>query len=77
MEIKSLKPVNKVPNIMYPALFVHAIDDNLIPMDHSERLFAAYGGAVKDVNYCEGDHNSIRPEETTNHIFTFLQTHFI
>jgi fermentation-respiration switch protein FrsA (DUF1100 family) len=77
MDIRSLKPVEKVQNIMFPALFVHAIDDNLIPMDHSERLFAAYGGAVKDVNYCEGDHNSIRPEETTNQIFTFLQTHFI
>lgn len=66
MEIKDLRPVATVPTLTFPALFVHGIDDELIPMDHTERLFEAYGGAVKDVNYCEGDHNSIRPEETSN-----------
>lgn len=77
MEIAKLRPVDHCPSHTTPALFIHAIDDQLIPMDHTERNFAAYGGAVKEVNYCEGDHNSIRPEETTNQVFTFLQTHFI
>jgi fermentation-respiration switch protein FrsA (DUF1100 family) len=77
MKLKELNPAKTAPNLMFPALFVHGIDDELIPMDHTERIFNAYGGAIKDVNYCEGDHNSLRPEETSNAIFTFLQTHFI
>ena len=77
MKIKELKPVEYAPKLTFPALFVHGIDDDLIPMDHSERIFEAYGGAVKDVSYCEGDHNSARPDETSNAIFEFLQSHFI
>lgn len=77
MTIDELKPEATVSTLTFPALFVHGIDDELIPMEHSERLFAAYGGAIKDVNYCDGDHNSIRPEETSDAVFTFLQSHFI
>ena len=58
-----------------PGLFLHAIDDELIPMSHTERNHDAYGGAVKDVSYFEGDHNSMRPAETMSHTLTFIRTH--
>ena len=77
MSLEDLKPEANAPKLHFPALFIHGVDDELIPMDHTERIFAVYGGAVKEVNYCEGDHNSVRPEETANQIFTFLQTNFI
>jgi dipeptidyl aminopeptidase/acylaminoacyl peptidase len=50
MEIKDLRPVVTVLRLTFPALFVHGIDDELIPINHTERLFEAYGRAVKDVN---------------------------
>ena len=53
MEIKNLRPVATVSSLTFSALFINGIDDNLIPIDHNtERLLSAYGGAVKDSNYC-------------------------
>ena len=36
MDLNNLKPVEFAPKLKTPALFVHAIDDELIPMDHTE-----------------------------------------
>ena len=63
MNLEQLKPVEYAPKCTTPALFVHGVDDELIPMDHTERNQEAWGGP-KDVSFCEGDHNSQRPEET-------------
>jgi hypothetical protein len=72
MEIRSLRPIDKVGSLTFPALFIHGVDDTLIPMDHTERLYAAYGGSVKEVNYCEGDHNGMRPYDTLDLMFAFI-----
>lgn len=77
MEIRSLRPIDKVGSLTFPALFIHGVDDTLIPMDHSERLYEAYGGSTKEVNYCEGDHNGMRPYETLDLMFAFIQSNFI
>ena len=63
MDLNNLKPVEFAKNCTIPALFVHACDDELIPMDHTERNQEAYAGP-KEVAFCEGDHNSQRPKET-------------
>lgn len=45
-----------------PALFVHGIEDDFVEMSHTEKNFSAYGGE-KDVIYCEGSHNTERPQD--------------
>ena len=65
------------PQRTVPGLFLHAIDDELIPMSHSERNFEAYGGSPKDVCYFEGDHNSMRTEDTVENCNNFLKTHLL
>ena len=37
MNMDQLKPVDFAPKVSTPALFVHGVDDELIPMDHTER----------------------------------------
>ena len=73
--MNTLNPIESAAMRSAPALFLHAIDDELIPISHTERNFEAYGGSVKDVSYFEGNHNSMRPAETTESIKNFLQTH--
>ena len=77
LELDTLNPVEAAPQRTIPGLFLHAIDDNLIPMSHTERNFEAYGGPTKDVSYFEGDHNSERPEDTNSNCITFLTTHLL
>ena len=64
MNPMTLAPVNSAKNGKVPALFIHGIEDELIPMDHSERNYEAYAHATKDVCYVEGSHNTERPPET-------------
>ena len=71
MDLNNLKPVEFAPKQTIPALFVHGIDDELIPMDHTEKNQEAYAGP-KDVSFCEGDHNSQRPKETMEQTLNFL-----
>lgn len=64
LDLNTLNPVELAPQRTIPGLFLHAIDDNLIPMSHTERNFDAYGGSTKDVSYFEGDHNTERAVDT-------------
>jgi len=61
MKLEDLKPIKHVPNCKVPALFIHGVDDDFVKMTHTEENFEAYGGEVKDVQYCDGEHNSERP----------------
>ena len=75
LDLNTLNPVESAPQRTIPGLFLHGIEDELIPMSHTEANFEAYGGAVKDVSYFDGDHNSSRPADTNQMVFQFLQTH--
>ena len=77
LDLNTLNPMEYAPQRTIPGLFLHAIDDTLIPMSHTERNFDAYGGAVKDVSYFDGDHNSERPDDTNQMCITFLRTHLL
>ena len=57
-------------------MFVHGVDDELIPMDHTEKNQEAWGGP-KEVNFCEGDHNSERPEDTMKQIADHLTKYLL
>ena len=76
LDLDNLNPIEKAPQRTVPGLFLHAIEDNLIPMTHTERNYEAYGG-TKDVAYFEGDHNSERPEEPQEQCKNFLITHLV
>ena len=54
-------------------MFIHAVDDELVKMIHTEENYEAYGGDVKEVQYCEGEHNSERPEEITEAAIQFAK----
>ena len=73
LDLNTLNPVESAAQRTVPALFMHAIDDNLIPMSHTERNFEAYGAADKDVTYFEGDHNSERPQDAHQMAMNFLR----
>jgi dipeptidyl aminopeptidase/acylaminoacyl peptidase len=75
MRLDELKPVNFAPKVKVPALFIHGVDDDFIPMSHTEAVFEKYGSTDKDVIYCEGDHNSERPKETIDGAVKFFQKH--
>jgi len=75
LDLNTLNPIESAAQRNIPGLFLHAINDELIPMSHSERNFEAYGGAVKDVSYFDGDHNSPRPDDTNQMVLQFIQTH--
>jgi uncharacterized protein len=49
----------RAPGILAPALFLMGTTDTLIPMGHSERLAAAWGGAVERVSFEGFGHNDI------------------
>ena len=44
MDWDTLKPVATAPNCKVPATFVHAVSDQLIPIEHSKQVHEAYGG---------------------------------
>ena len=73
--MNTLNPAESAAQRTIPGLFIHAVDDNLITMNHTERNFEAYGGQPKDVSYCEGDHNTERPPDAMQSVLTFFRTH--
>jgi len=44
LDIYQLTPIVYAPKIKTPGFFVHAMNDELIPLEHSLNLFEAYGG---------------------------------
>ena len=77
MRLTMLKPQSFAPNCLVPAMFLHGIDDDFIVMSHTEKNMEAYGSEVKEVQYCEGGHNDMRPEETINAAVNFLKKHLL
>ena len=72
LDIYKLKPLEKVSNTFQPALFIHAINDELINVEHSINLFNNYGGP-KSLKCCDkGGHNSRRPKIIKKEIGDFF-----
>ena len=72
MNMNELRPVDHCAKKEVPAFFIHGIEDELIPMDHTGKNFEAYKGSNKDVCYCDGTHNSERPDEVLMQCLNFL-----
>ena len=73
LDISKLNPIEKVEKTYQPAIFVHAINDELINVEHSINLFNNYGGP-KSLKCCDvGGHNSKRPKIVRNEIGEFFK----
>ena len=72
LDIYKLRPIDNVSNTFVPALFIHAINDELIKVEHSINLFNNYGGP-KSLKCCDkGGHNTKRPKIIKKEIGEFF-----
>ncbi len=58
-----------------PVFFIHGDTDTLIPVSHSEELFAAANEPKKFVRLEGHEHNHIMPDEVYEQIYEFLKEH--
>lgn len=62
MDVNKLRPIDAAEKTNTPAIFIHAMKDELISWQHSKDLCEKYAGE-KSLKSCEGGHNSKRPKE--------------
>ena len=73
LDIYKLKPIENAKKTLIPALFIHAINDELINVQHSEDLVKEYGGQEKNfIKPQIGGHNSGRGKIINNKIAEFF-----
>ena len=73
LDISKLNPIEKVDKTFQPAIFIHAINDELINVEHSMNLFNNYGGP-KSLKCCDvGGHNTKRPKMVRTEIGEFFK----
>ena len=71
LDIYKLQPLLFADKTATPGFFVHAMNDELIPLEHSLNLFEVYAGE-KSLNVCEGTHNSNRQRHIIEKIGKFF-----
>ena len=74
--INKIKPIKSVENIFIPAIFVHAVNDELVPFQHSVDLCQVYEGEKKLIP-CEGGHNSKREKFVIVEIVRFFYKYLV
>ena len=74
LDIYKLKPINCAEKTTIPAIFIHALNDELINIEHTIELCEKYGGE-KSIYSCKGGHNSPRPRDIVDKIGTFFAKH--
>jgi dipeptidyl aminopeptidase/acylaminoacyl peptidase len=73
IDIFKLNPIEEAENTFQPAIFIHAINDKLINVQHSIDIFNIYGGE-KSLKCSEiGGHNSKRPKRLINEVISFFE----
>lgn len=74
LDIDKLKPIDSASKTFQPAIFIHAIYDELINVNHTLDLFNKYGGQIKSLKCCDkGGHNSKRNSMIINAIGDFFE----
>lgn len=71
LDIYKLTPITYASKTTTPAFFLHAMNDELIPLEHTLNMFEVYGGD-KSLNVCEGTHNSTRLKHIMDKIGKFF-----
>ena len=77
LNINELKPLTYAPKCRTPALFIHAVHDEMVLKDNTERNHAAYGSTEKHVEYCDGGHNDERPKVVIEKVLAFYKQHLL
>jgi dipeptidyl aminopeptidase/acylaminoacyl peptidase len=73
MDIFKLNPIEQAENTFQPAIFIHAIKDQLINVQHAIDIFNIYGGE-KSLKCSEvGGHNSKRPKRLVQEVGIFFE----
>jgi pimeloyl-ACP methyl ester carboxylesterase len=73
-DINEISPIDHVPTLPVPALFVCGADDDFIPPHHSERLIEGYKKGVRtNLFMVPGGHNDQRPEVVFEAVRQFLR----
>jgi len=71
MDIDKLRPIDFAESSKIPTFFIHAMKDELIPYNHTIKLYEKYGG-VKSINIVEGNHNTPRQKHLINKVVNFF-----
>lgn len=71
LDIDKLAPIESAKYTKIPGFFVHALNDELIPLEHTLKLYEEYNGE-KNINICEGGHNSKRKKHIVDKIGKFF-----
>ena len=74
LEIDKLQPRIYASKTKTPAFFVHAVNDELISLEQSIKLYESYAGE-KSLNVVEGGHNSCRQRHVLEKIAKFFATY--
>lgn len=75
LDISKLKPIDVVDQTRTPLFFIHAMNDELISIQHSIDLSSNHPG-FKIIEFLEvGGHNSVRPKETIAKVGQFFNTY--
>ena len=77
MEINKLKPIECASKTNIPAMFIHAINDELINIQHSKELIAKYKGKYIFEQVPNGGHNSVRPKTVIKKIMKFFTQYLV
>ena len=74
LEIDKLQPRLYASKTKTPAFFIHAVNDELISLEQSIKLYESYAGE-KSLNVVEGGHNSSRQRHVLEKIAKFFATY--
>ena len=72
MNIDELRPIDYSEISKTPTFFIHAMKDELIPYNHTIRIYEKYAG-VKSINIVEGDHNTTRQKHLISKVINFFE----
>ncbi|KAA6370688.1 MAG: hypothetical protein EZS28_033784 [Streblomastix strix] len=68
-----IEPIRDAQNAKAPLFIGHGESDKLVPISHSEKIIAAYGGQEKQLLRFRGDHNSYRPDIYRDQLCAFYK----
>ena len=77
MKINEIKAIDAVKNCQMPVIFIHAYDDELVAINHSEELINNYAGNDKVLKTVHGGHNGKRPMQLLESVGLFFRNHLI
>lgn len=74
LDIYKLNPIKNAEKVKIPGFFIHAMNDELIALEHTLSIFEVYKGE-KSLNICEGGHNSTRQKHLLEKVAEFFKKH--